>query len=196
MEHQVELADGFVHLAGIQQNAAVTGMGVQVVRIDRDRPLVILAGLLVIEQCAIGAAQIKGRAAIVRVHGERFFEEGRGLFVILLVALLVELNPFIQKVERGRQTPDLGGRNRSGLVPAAAHVEVEPVVEIGVVAPDVPPAGRDRRNALARPLRDVEDGRRFGSEKPFVRIGREDVDPRLPDVDRQRPQALDPVDHE
>ena len=35
LQHQGELADGFVHLAGIKQNAAITGMGFQVVRIGR-----------------------------------------------------------------------------------------------------------------------------------------------------------------
>ena len=102
----------------------------------------------------------------------------------------------LEEIDRGRQAPDVVDRQGPGLVAARAFVGQGPVLEVVALGLEIPPARRDRGHAVARLLRDVEDGAALRAVEPLVAVGGENVDPGAAHVRREQAETLDPVDEE
>ena len=89
LEDGIELADGFIDVADIEEHAAIVGVRFEIVRINCDGLLVETAGVVVIEEGIVSAAEIEGRLAVSGVGGEGALEGGDGFPVVLLVAFEV-----------------------------------------------------------------------------------------------------------
>src|SRR5436190_15490500 len=74
LDDDIQLADGLIDVAGIEENASVVGVGLQVIGVQTDRFFIVTAGAVEIEERAVSAAQIEGGTAVGRVGGEGALE--------------------------------------------------------------------------------------------------------------------------
>src|SRR5215467_1331442 len=108
-------------------------MSFEVVRVQTDGFLVVMAGVLVIEERAVSASQVEGGAAVSGIGGEGSLEELYCLLILLLAAFEVMLHAVVEQVNgglvapAGNQDADTDGRLLSGI----DHLLARPV---GLVA--------------------------------------------------------------
>src|SRR5262249_15677261 len=102
-----------------------------------------------------------------------------------------------EEVERRAERREVRRRQNARLVSPRTGAERGAAVPEGL-APrlEVPPPVRAGRDPLPRGLVDEEDPAARRAVQPLVAVGAEHVDLRRLHVDRQRAEALDPVDDE
>ena len=168
------MPDGLVDRAFVQQHAAEAGARLDIIGIDLERLAEVLFGLLLFEEGVVGAAEVQGGLAVGRVLGERLLEVLGGLEVILLEALVVELEALVEMVERRLRAAALElDLEADGAL--LAGVDGFLARTVGLVAHlhalDGVRAGHEALHAKRRPLLHDADGLAVEEDLDTVHVG-------------------------
>jgi hypothetical protein len=74
LQHDIQLADGFIHPPDIQQHAAIIRVRFQIIGVDLDSFLIVLFRLLLVKEGVVSEAKTERCLAISRIDFQGFFK--------------------------------------------------------------------------------------------------------------------------